>query len=189
MSAAAVVPPITVEQFLRFESPQGFRCELINGEIILSPDPKVPHYDVAERIYDFLRQVCPEPRYKTLQRLNLLMKSTEQMPSPDIMVIDYAAWVEAQTSGYPRATPFLIVEVISPSNRKRSTTAKLQAYLADGTPTVWIIYPKRRVVEAHRGNQTILYSEMDTLSLPAELPPASFAVKQLFSFAEKLIAL
>ena len=107
-------PPITVEQFLGFDSPRGFRSELINGEIVLSPDPKAPHYDVCERIYDFLKQVCPASRYKVLQRINLRLKSEVQMPSPDVMVIDYATWVEAQVSGYPQTTPYLAVEVISP---------------------------------------------------------------------------
>ncbi len=181
--------PITVDQFLRFQSPRGFRCELIDGEIILSPDPKAPHYDIAERVYKFLEKVCPEPRYKTLQRLNLRMQSTNQMPSPDIMVIDYALWIEAQTSGYPEASPFLVVEVISPSNRKRRIEAKVQAYLANGTPAVWVIYPKKRIVQVHRGSETTTYSGTDTLSLPKELPSAAFAVRQLFSFAEKLTAL
>ncbi|MDQ2711117.1 MAG: Uma2 family endonuclease [Acidobacteriota bacterium] len=188
MSTTAV-QPITVEQFLRFQSPRGFRCELIDGEIILSPDPKAPHYDIAERVYDFLRQTCREPRYKTLQRLNLLLQSTDQMPSPDVMVIDFAAWIEAQASGYPKTAPFLVVEVISPSNRKRRIEAKVQAYLANGTSSIWVIYPKKRIVQVHRDSETITYSGTDTLSLPAELSSASFAVRQLFSFAEKLTVL
>ncbi len=187
--AATSAPPITVEQFLRFQSPRGFRCELIKGEIILSPDPQASHYDICERIHNFLEQACPEPTYKVLQRLNLQMKSPYYMPSPDVMVIDYAKWVEAQKSGYPKTTPLLVAEVISPSNRKRPIADKVQAYIEDGVPEIWVIYPKKRVVEVHRGKITLLLAEADTLGLPSGLPSASFAVKQVFSFAEKIIPL
>ena len=187
--AATAAPPITVEQFLRFRSPRGFRCELINGEIILSPDPKAPHYDVCERIYKFLERTCEEPAYKVLQRINLQMKNPYYMPSPDVMVIDYAKWIEAQTSGYPKATPLLVVEVISPANRRRATAAKVQGYLEDGAPEVWVIYPKRRTVDVHRPSVTLSIAESGTVSLPSPLPPASFSAKQLFSFAEPLAIL
>ncbi len=188
MAAAIAIPPITVEQFLRFQAPRGFRSELIDGEIILSPGPKAPHYDICERMYEFLKQVCPEPPYKVLQRLNLRTKSPYYMPSPDVMVIEYAKWVEAQSSGYPETAPLLVAEVISPSNRKRSIDAKVQGYLENGTPTVWVVHPKKQFVEVHRRDQVTQRTGDDTISLPPVLPSASFAVRQLFTFAEKLIA-
>lgn len=187
--AATAVPPITVEQFLRFRSPRGFRCELINGEIILSPDPKASHYDICERLYEFLKQTCPAPAYKVLQRINLQLKNPYYMPSPDVMVIDYAKWIEAQTSGYPKTTPLLVAEVISPSNRRRATATKVQGYLEDGVPEVWVVYPKKRTVDVHRSSVTLSIAESGIISLPSPLPPASFSVKQLFSFAEPLATL
>jgi Uma2 family endonuclease len=187
--ATTAAPPITVDQFLRFQSPRGFRCELINGEIILSPDPKASHYDICERIYKFLEQTCPSSVYKVLQRINLQLKSPYYMPSPDVMVIEYAKWVEAQTSGYPKTTPLLVAEVISPSNRKRAIADKVHGYIEDGVPEIWVIYPKKRLVDVHRGRATISLGESDTLSLPPSLPPASFSVEKLFSFAEPLLTL
>ena len=73
----------------------------------MSPDPKAPHYDIAERLYKFLEQVCPEPRFKTVQRINLRLRIADQMPSPDVTVFDYQAWIDAQASGYPETTPSL----------------------------------------------------------------------------------
>jgi hypothetical protein len=54
MASALPVPPITIEQYLTFESPEGFRDELINGRIIMSPEPKVLHVDVADNLYRLL---------------------------------------------------------------------------------------------------------------------------------------
>ncbi len=55
--------------------------------------PSPARLPLNERIYKFLEQVCPEPRYKVLQRLNLRTKSPYYMPSPDVM--EYGKWVEA----------------------------------------------------------------------------------------------
>ena len=186
MSTTAV-EPITVDQFLRFQSPRGFRSELINGDIVLSPDPKAPHYDVCERLQEALKQVCPEPYYKVLLRINLRLKSTYQMPSPDVMVIAYASWIDAQSSGYPATTPFLVAEVISRSNRKKAVAEKMQVYLKEGIPEAWAIYPNRFCVEVYRLDGITLHSESDSLVLPKPLPQITFSVRRLLSFGQKIL--
>lgn len=188
MSTAAV-QPITIGQFLRFQAPRGFRCELINGDIILSPEPKAPHYDICERLYEALMQVCPEPNYKVLQRINLRLKSTYQMPSPDVMVIDYASWVDAQSSGYPATTPFLVAEVVSRSNTKKAVAEKVQVYLEEGIPEVWVVYPKRFSAEVHRSGGSTIYGESDLLVLPTPLPQVSLPIRRLLSFGQRIVAL
>lgn len=187
MSTTAV-QPITIDQFLRFQAPRGFRSELINGDIVLSPDPKAPHYDVCERLHEALKQVCPEPKYKVLQRINLRLKNTYQMPSPDVMVIDYGSWVDAQSSGYPAVTPFLVAEVVSRSNTKKAVTAKVQVYLEEGIPEVWVIYPKRFSAEVHRSDGSTVYGESDSLVLPKPLAQVSFPIRRLLSFGQKILA-
>ncbi len=186
MSTTAV-RPITIRQFLHFRAPRGFRCELINGEIVLSPDPKAPHYDVCERLYEALKQVCLEPKYKVLQRINLRLKSTFQMPIPDVMVIDYASWVDAQTSGYPATTPFFVAEVVSPSNTKKRVAEKVQVYLGEGIPEVWIVYPKRFSVEVHRQSELIVYGESDSVVLPKPLPQVGFPIRRMLSFGQRIL--
>jgi Uma2 family endonuclease len=172
---------------LRFQAPRGFRSELINGEIVLSPDPKTPHYDLCERLYKALEQVCPEPKYKVLQRINLRLKSTYQMPSPDVMVIDYGSWIDAQISGYPATTPFLVAEVISPSNRKKAVAKKVQAYLEEGIPEVWVVYPKRFSAEVHRKSGSTVHGESDSLVLPEPLPQVGLSIRRLLSFGQKIL--
>jgi Uma2 family endonuclease len=183
---SAAVQPITVEQFLNFRPPRGFRSELINGEIVLSPDPKALHYDICERIAKFVEQVCPETAFKVLQRINLRLKTTHEMPSPDVMVIDYPAWVEAQHSGCPSATPFLVVEVISRSNRKKAVEKKVRTYLENGVNEVWVVYPKARLVSIHTPTGSQVRRESDEIRLLAPLPKSAFVVRQLFVFGEKL---
>jgi Uma2 family endonuclease len=53
-------PPITIEQFEAFESFPGLRDELIRGEIVLSPQPKPFHQQIAKNIERLLERVLPE---------------------------------------------------------------------------------------------------------------------------------
>ena len=111
------------------------------------------------------------------------------MPSPDVMVIDYASWIAAQSSGYPATTPFLVAEVISPSNTKKKVAEKVQVYLGEGIPEVWTIYAKRFSAEVYRSNECAVYRESDSLILPKPLPQVAFPVRRLLSFGQKVLAL
>ena len=185
MSLTAV-QPITIEQFLRFRAPQGFRCELINGEIVLSPDPKPPHYDICERLAEFLKQVCPPPEFKVIQRMNILLGAAGQMPSPDVAVIPQGAWIAALAGGYPSTIPYLVTEVVSPSNRKGQVAKKVSSYLASGIGLVWVIYPKRRVVivHTHAGSETL--DESGYLELSPPLPSAKVSIRELLTLGATL---
>ena len=61
--------------------------------------------------------------------------------------------------------------MISLSNRKKATAAKVERYIESGVPAVWVIYPKKKIVEVHGKSGVTFYTESDMLSLPAELPP------------------
>ena len=109
------------------------------------------------------------------------------MPSPDLMMIDYASWIEAQTSGYPATTPFLVAEVVSPSNTKKKVAEKVQVYLEEGIPEVWVIYPKLFSAEVHRRDGSTVYSESDSRQLPKPLPQVSFSIRKLLFSGQKIL--
>lgn len=73
MSSFASTSPITVEQYLSFKSPPGFRDELIEGEIILSPDPKARHQEVAHRICGLLERHLQGAPFLARERTNMQM--------------------------------------------------------------------------------------------------------------------
>jgi Uma2 family endonuclease len=49
--------PITVEQYEDFEGFPGLRDELINGKIVLPPQPKPLHQQVSENIHGLLNKI------------------------------------------------------------------------------------------------------------------------------------
>jgi hypothetical protein len=45
-----VTKRLSIDEYLSDEAPPGFRDEQIEGEIVLSPDPKPVHADVANQL-------------------------------------------------------------------------------------------------------------------------------------------
>ncbi len=180
--------PITLEQYASFKSPAGFRDELIEGEIILSPDPKVLHQEIAHRFCRNLERILEGSAFVARQRTNMQMPQDHSMPSPDIFVIDIKRWKAAlEANGYPQQSPQLVVEVISQANRKKNVARKTSLYLKNGASAVWVVYPNRRRVRVFSGSQEAELCIAYLISLPPPLPHLSLKVKNLFdvSFANE----
>lgn len=182
MSSIIKAPPITVQQYLGFRSPEGYRDELINGEIVVSPEPKPLHHDVAENIFELLKSKVGAA-FKAGMRINMTMEMLNSAPSPDIWVIDREKWRAARAANtYPENAPILAVEVISPSNRKYWVQQKVDLYLATGGVEVWVVYPKRQVVSVHcSGRAAVTYGIQDgAIRLPKPLPEQSVSIADIF---------
>jgi Uma2 family endonuclease len=149
-SALQPAPPITIEQYLGFEAPEGFRDELIYGRIVLSPEPKVLHYDVADNLYRLLSKAAGR-KYRVAQRMNLQFLDCHSMPIPDVFAIKRQEWTRARIQNvYPDGSQVLLaVEVISPSNRASPLKSKIEIYLAHGLE-VWVVDPKKQEVTVRR---------------------------------------
>lgn len=78
--------------------------------------------------------------------------------------------------------PDLAVEVISPSNSARDISDKVIAYLDAGTPLVWVIEPRRRILTAYAADRTArIYREGDTVDGGDILPGFRLPLAEVFS--------
>ena len=157
MASALSAPPITIEQYLAFESPDGYRDELINGRIIVSPEAKPLHSDVADNLCDLLKDACDKKLHRVSQRMNLRFPDVDSMPSPDVFVMDLAEWQRARKEEtYPYGAKVLLaVEVISPSNRPGPLAEKVAIYVEHGIET-WVVEPKKQEVKVHRRGEPLI---------------------------------
>ena len=77
--------------------------------------------------------------------------------------------------------PTLAVEIVSPSDRFDRLWAKVDNYLAAGTPWVWIIDPHFRTVLTLRpGGPPVLATGDDVLTCEPEMPDFAAAAVSLF---------
>lgn len=119
------------------------RYELIDGILLVSPGVVALHQRVTMRLASLLEDACP-PDLEVLGPFTLrLARNTEVIP--DLAVIRPGP---DPLPRYPREV-LLVVEVLSPSTRRRDLTLKMQVYADARIPAYWVIDPDRPSLAAY----------------------------------------
>ena len=175
MATAVAAPPITVEQYLGFEGYPGLKDELINGRIVLSPQPKPHHQQVVKNIFMLLLKAFEGSAFEVQMNSNIKFAAANSMPAPDIFVVTRGAWRGAiQGDVYLEEPPLIVVEVLSQSNRKGRVEEKAAIYLENGVSHVWTASPKHRRLCTHRvesGN--VVEEQVDRITVSG---PVAFSI-------------
>lgn len=156
----------TVEEFVS-ERPVDERSELVGGYVVMEPPPGGEHGSFAMslgcHVRDFvfrfrLGRVLGEAGY-------ILERNPDTVRGPDVSFVTQERWAAApDKTGYFEGAPDLAIEIASPGDSRRRLTAKARSYLKAGGREVWVVWPKRRLVEVFRpGSPPQLLSENDTL--------------------------
>jgi Uma2 family endonuclease len=168
MSAASTPVPITVEQYEHFEGYPGLRDELIYGEIVMSPQPKPLHQEIALHVYELLSVLLKGSPYIARLDTNIKFPALNSMPAPDVFVVRRDGWLKAcREEAYLDITPLLVAEVISPANRKSRVEQKVEIYRTSGVAEVWVVYPKKRTVRVRTESGETVYGADDSVRLTA----------------------
>ena len=139
---------LTIEEYLRLAPREdGFEDELIEGEIVLSPNAKPLHANVVH---------CVAKLLQPLETLGYEIRGDfgcrlgkYSLPGPDLAATRSERWNNIAEEDYLVGSPELVIEVFSPSNRKALMAQKAALYLRYGADAVWVIYPKSRTVTVH----------------------------------------
>jgi Uma2 family endonuclease len=144
MSTASLPVEMSLREFqARTAREDGWREELIEGELVVSPDPKADHAYIVEMIREALRPLLLQGYFITNNSSCVL--PPRSVPLPDLFVVRRERMMEAVRRGdWIEGAPDLVVEISSASNRRLQSKADL--YLRYGAEQVWTVYPKRRVV-------------------------------------------
>ncbi len=183
MSAAGKALPITVEQYEHFEGYPGLKDELIYGEIVMSPQPKPLHQQLAENLQRLLSNMVEQYGYVVKQNSNIRFAVAHSMPAPEVFVIPSNIWRDAcQFDRYLSTAPILVAEILSPSNRRKPLSDKIRLYLERGVALVIEVHPKRRIVKCYSGSsEPVVAFEGETIDLP-EAIAGTINVSEMFLF-------
>jgi Uma2 family endonuclease len=113
--------------------------ELWQGEIVMSPAANMRHSDIVAALIMALGDVVrkmPGARLNTAPTDVRLGETT--VLQPDILVMTGKAGGRRTAQGI-EGPPDLVVEVLSPSTRKRDLVRKAALYAEAGVPEYWII--------------------------------------------------
>ena len=163
----------------------GNRYEVVDGELLVTPAPSLPHQRAVRGLYD---RLGPFVRAHQLGEVLLSPADIEfddrTLLQPDLFV---APLVEGRP---PRSwkeirTLLLAAEVLSPSTARADRQVKRRRYQRHGVPEYWIVDLDARLVESWRPGDKrpeILTERLAWQPTP-QLPPLELDLAGLFAEA------
>ena len=127
--------PFTVADLDRMPD-DGRRYELIDGVLIVSPGPAIPHQEAVGELNFLLRQVRPRG-FRVLPDPTMHASELTEL-RPDLVVARYEDVQGARKLTKP---PLLVVEVQSPSTAMFDLNTKKVVYERLGIASYWIVVP------------------------------------------------
>jgi len=174
---------LTVDDVLAFPD-DGNRYELVFGELLVSPTPRLRHQRVVHRLADVLKPYCEREGLGEVfaAPADLSWGRTDVLTQPDVFVLppEYrrgAEWADV------RHVP-LVVEVLSPSTARYDRFSKRLAYREVGVPTYWILDAEARVAEVWTPDVHVPRVEREALRWHPANASAPLVVELAALFAE-----
>jgi Uma2 family endonuclease len=124
----------TIEDLDRMPD-DGHRYELLDGTLIVSPAPGLPHQRVAAVLIVLLELACPE-ELVVFPNVNVRLDEASAL-EPDVVV---ARPLDVTGARLVRV-PLLVAEILSPDSVLRDLNLKKAAYERFGVPSYWVVDP------------------------------------------------
>ncbi|WP_157982545.1 Uma2 family endonuclease [Nocardiopsis sp. FIRDI 009] len=120
--------------------PPGFRVEVLEGAIVMSPTPSKKHAGVLSRLHGQLFEQLPNGR-SAVQVCSVEAPEGEDFATPDLMIVPVAVEEEDGWLVSPDDVD-CVVEVVSPSNHTNDTKIKPTLYARWRIPVYLVIDPR-----------------------------------------------
>ena len=141
---------LTYEDFLHFPD-DGMRHELIDGVHYVTPCPALQHQQLLGRLHlavgNFL-EAHPEAGQVLLSPFDTVFTPWDVV-EPDLLFVA-ADQLSILTEPNIQGAPALVVEILSPSTRKRDLGIKRQLFDRGGVREYWVVDPKARDLAIYR---------------------------------------
>ncbi len=146
-------PPRTAMEVFEM-LPEGTLAEVINNVIYMSPAPSFEHQDVAAVLHTAMNvHVIKNNLGKCLYApLDIFFDGNNAL-QPDIVFISNEN-MGIVKDGKVKGAPDLIVEILSPGNKKHDTERKKPVYEKFGVKEYFIVDPKTKEVFTYYHNGT-----------------------------------
>ena len=133
--------------------PDDERAELIDGEMFIMQAPGMSHQDILGELFMVIQLYLKKNnrRCKAYMGLGAFVKRDKyNYLIPDISVVCDRDRLEEKGC---QGSPDWVIEIVSPSTRKRDYERKLALYRETGTREYWIVDRKRDAVFVYRFEQ------------------------------------
>ena len=140
--------PGTLIQYFKDDATagNGARHEIIDGALVVNPPARPPHERVVNRLSFALTSALTEG-LEVFTGLGHYYDSARPQSYllADVCVVRSADVDDEGT----HVAPLLVVEVLSPSTRRRDLTEKRDIYEETGVASYWVVDPRAQVLVVH----------------------------------------
>lgn len=159
-------------------------CQLIDGDLIMSPSPTPYHQLILGNLYDVLKLNAKKTGAIVFFAPMDLYIDKQNVLQPDLLFISKEN-KDIITHRGIEGVPDLVVEIISPSNIFTDRNKKKKIYQQIGVKEFWIVDPANKTLEIYSKSQ----ADLDTPSLflvsegevrSAVLPELIFNLQDIF---------
>ncbi len=156
---------ITYQDYLELPEEPGYRFEILEGILVKDPSPNVMHQRVSRQLLlilvDYFGETDPEGEI-----FNAPLDVTfhdDNVVQPDLFYVSgeqKEIVKDARIDGPPK----LVVEILSPSSRRKDGLQKLRIYQKGQVQHYWLVNPEEKTLECfslQSGLYTIVVTGMD----------------------------
>jgi len=167
---------LTYDEYVLFPD-DGKRHEIIDGRHYMNAAPNPRHQAVSRHIqFQLYEQIELTKLGEVINSPIDLQLSLWDVVQPDIVVV--LASNRIITTTKIKGVPDLVIEILSPSNRKHDLELKKQLYEQFSVPEYWIVDPENQTIQRYRlgENGTFIDPEVFTDSITFDSIPGGAVV-------------
>ena len=173
---------LTVADYL--DTPEGVRCQLLDGELILAAAPNNQHQRITRSLLLALHRFISDHNLGEVWFAPFdVVLSDHDVVQPDLLFVSHSRDAII-TAANIQGAPDLAVEVLSPSTEGYDRGYKRELYARHGVREYWLVDPDAETIEVLTpGNggfvRYALYGGRETLTSPL-LPGLAVALAAIF---------
>ena len=155
---------LTYNDFLLFPD-DGLRHEIIDGEHYVTPSPNLRHQELVGRLYLSLGSFLEDRQERGRVFLSPfdVVFSFHDVVEPDLVFVA-PDQLDILTDKNIQGTPALVIEILSPSTRKRDRQIKYRLYERTGVREYWLVDPEGNAVTIYRRAANGAFSQAASLT-------------------------
>jgi Uma2 family endonuclease len=166
---ATVATLLTAEQFLALPD-NGPPSELVRGEVVYMPPPFFPHGVVCSNVVRVVGRFLDDHDLGTLTSNDsgvITERDPDTVRGADAAFYSYQRIPKGtRPAGYPKVSPDVTFEVLSPTQRWPEVLTKVGEYLHADVRAVCVLDPDNQTAHVYRADRAPEVFQRDELLLP-----------------------
>ena len=146
----------TYEDWLSIPEDSSRLYEIVDGELFVSPPPRLRHQQVAVSLTRILSTLALQHDLGEVLTSPVGVRlENDTVTEPDVLFVASDRLHIMDWDGYVLGPPDLVVEVLSPSNREYDRSLKRKRYLTSGVAELWIVDADEGTIEVWRPGEDV----------------------------------